>query len=109
MNAAGALKEQIDRLVEKFCETMTNGDALNFRAAVSVGRVQRKWQARTRAAKLMRKKEWRRARAQAPDYSKVCEDRAHLIAAFDLLKLVRGGGVVAGPPACSTRPRSPRP
>lgn len=58
----GALKEQLDRLVEKFFRNLQSDEMLNFSVAVTVGRVQRKWRARMRAAKLMRKKAWRNAR-----------------------------------------------
>lgn len=82
----GALKEQLDRLVEKFFRSLQTEESMNFHAAVSVGRVQRNWRARARAAKLKRKKMWRCSRFSAPNYHMVCQQKDHVTAAFQALK-----------------------
>jgi hypothetical protein len=48
---------QIDRLVSRAFRNLKADEVLNFSVAVTVMRVQRKWRARMRAAKLKRKRE----------------------------------------------------
>lgn len=48
---------QIDRLVTRAFRNLKADEVLNFSVAVTVMRVQRKWRARMRAAKMKRKKE----------------------------------------------------
>lgn len=48
---------QIDRLVTRAFKNLKADEVLNFSVAVTVMRVQRKWRARMRAAKLKRKRE----------------------------------------------------
>lgn len=48
---------QIDRLVNRAFKNLKADEVLNFSVAVTVMRVQRKWRARMRAAKLKRKRE----------------------------------------------------
>lgn len=50
---------QIDRLVTRAFRNLKADEVLNFSVAVTVMRVQRKWRARMRAAKLKRKREVR--------------------------------------------------
>jgi hypothetical protein len=50
---------QIDRLVSRAFKNLKADEVLNFSVAVTVMRVQRKWRARMRAAKLKRKREVR--------------------------------------------------
>ncbi|KAG2432797.1 hypothetical protein HXX76_008531 [Chlamydomonas incerta] len=65
----GAIKEQIDRLVDKFFhELAAQDEMLNFSVAITVMKVQRKWRTRMRAAKLRRKNQWRKDRRDAPSY-----------------------------------------
>jgi hypothetical protein len=49
--------QQIDRLVSRAFRNLKADEVLNFSVAVTVMRVQRKWRARMRAAKLKRKRE----------------------------------------------------
>ncbi|KAG2448926.1 hypothetical protein HYH02_006274 [Chlamydomonas schloesseri] len=68
----GAIKEQIDRLVDKFFhELAAQDEMLNFSVAITVMKVQRKWRTRMRAAKLRRKNQWRKDRRDAPTYPDV--------------------------------------
>lgn len=61
---AGALKEQIEQLVEKFFRDLNkDNEQMNFSAAVSVMLIQRKWRTRMRAHRLRRMKEWRKTRS----------------------------------------------
>jgi hypothetical protein len=53
---------QINKLVTRAFRNLKADEVLNFSVAVTVMRVQRKWRARMRAAKMKRKKE---VRAQA--------------------------------------------
>lgn len=53
------LLPQIDRLVSRAFRNLKADEVLNFSVAVTVMRVQRKWRARMRAAKLKRKREVR--------------------------------------------------
>lgn len=57
--AAAACAVQIDRLVSRAFRNLKADEVLNFSVAVTVMRVQRKWRARMRAAKLKRKREVR--------------------------------------------------
>lgn len=75
----GLLKDQIDRLVSRAFRGMRSDEVLNFSVAVTVMRVQRKWRARMRAAKLKRTKETRADRAHAPDYADVVAARDALL------------------------------
>jgi hypothetical protein len=50
---------QIDKLVSRAFRNLKADEVLNFSVAVTVMRVQRKWRARMRAAKMKRKKEVR--------------------------------------------------
>eukprot|EP00198_Chlamydomonas_reinhardtii_P001158 XP_001690493.1 voltage-gated Ca2+ channel, alpha subunit [Chlamydomonas reinhardtii] len=72
----GAIKEQIDRLVDKFFHELTAQDEmLNFSVAITVMKVQRKWRTRMRAAKLRRKNQWRKDRRDAPSYFDVSTNK----------------------------------
>ncbi|WIA07983.1 hypothetical protein OEZ85_007455 [Tetradesmus obliquus] len=71
----GMLKDQIDRLVSRAFRNLKADEVLNFSVAVTVMRVQRKWRARMRAAKLKRKREFRAERGVAPAYSDVVAAR----------------------------------
>ncbi|GIL57898.1 hypothetical protein Vafri_13128 [Volvox africanus] len=80
----GAIKEQIDRLVNKFFrELPTQDEMLNFSVAITVMKVQRKWRTRMRAAKLMRKKRWREGRQAAPEYPEVYSNKALVAERFE--------------------------
>jgi hypothetical protein len=50
---------QINKLVTRAFRNLKADEVLNFSVAVTVMRVQRKWRARMRAAKMKRKKEVR--------------------------------------------------
>ncbi|KAL6748527.1 Ion transport protein-domain-containing protein [Haematococcus lacustris] len=82
----GALKEQLDRLAEKFFQGLPHDEAINFSMAVTVGRVQRQWRARMRAAKLRRRKTWRAQRDGAPDYCTLIEEKDAVIERYHALK-----------------------
>ncbi|KAF8072369.1 NaCP60E [Scenedesmus sp. PABB004] len=71
----GILKDQIDRLVFRAFRGLKADEVLNFSVAVTVMRVQRKWRARMRAAKLKRKREFRAERGVAPEYADVVAGR----------------------------------
>ncbi|KAI8464917.1 MAG: Ion transport protein-domain-containing protein [Monoraphidium minutum] len=71
----GLLKDQIDRLVARAFKGMRSDEVLNFSVAVTVMRVQRKWRARMRAAKLKRKKETRAERGVVPTYADIVAAR----------------------------------
>ncbi|GIL78272.1 hypothetical protein Vretifemale_7701, partial [Volvox reticuliferus] len=80
----GAIKEQIDRLVNKFFrELPTQDEMLNFSVAITVMKVQRKWRTRMRASKLMRKKRWRQDRHDAPEYPEVHFNKALVAEKFE--------------------------
>jgi hypothetical protein len=55
---------QIDRLVSRAFRNLKADEVLNFSVAVTVMRVQRKWRARMRAAKLKRKREVKKSSRQ---------------------------------------------
>eukprot|EP00798_Chlamydomonas_sp_ICE-L_P015920 gene15920-22054_t len=79
----GALKEALDKLVERFFKNLHNDEIFNFSVAVVAGKVQRKWRARMRAAKLRRKKEWRVTRTEnIPRYTTIHLDKDAAIANF---------------------------
>ncbi|GLI63280.1 hypothetical protein VaNZ11_006186 [Volvox africanus] len=80
----GAIKEHMDRLVNKFFrELPTQDEMLNFSVAITVMKVQRKWRTRMRAAKLMRKKRWRQDRQAAPEYPEIHSNKALLAEKFE--------------------------
>lgn len=77
---SGAIKEQIDRLVDKFFHDLAAQDEmLNFSVAITVMKVQRKWRTRMRAAKLRRKKQWRHDREDAPLYPELVHGKAIIV------------------------------
>ncbi|KXZ47565.1 hypothetical protein GPECTOR_34g724 [Gonium pectorale] len=83
----GAIKEQIERLVDKFFHGLAEQEEmLNFSVAVTVMKVQRKWRTRMRAAKLMRKKHWRQDRRIVPSYQEVVGGKAGIAERFDAYK-----------------------
>lgn len=96
----GLLKDQIDRLVARAFRDLRSDEVLNFSVAVTVMRVQRKWRARMRAAKMRRTKETRADRAAAPDHADVVAARGALLKRAALDRRVRGwwwlGGVDGG-------------
>jgi hypothetical protein len=56
---------QINKLVTRAFRNLKADEVLNFSVAVTVMRVQRKWRARMRAAKMKRKKEVRRMHSRS--------------------------------------------
>ena len=78
----GEIKNQLDKLVEKFFNDLPVDDPLNFSTAVLVPRLERRWRARLNAKKVRRRLEARRERMtlpsaeeirnSAPQFLKVC-------------------------------------
>ncbi len=104
----GAIKEQIDRLVDKFFHDLAAQDEmLNFSVAITVMKVQRKWRTRMRAAKLRRKKQWRHDREDAPLYPELVHGKALIVDRWDWVGLVGPGRLDCARGLWVTYPRGP--
>lgn len=79
MMPQGEIKNQLDRLTDKFFNTLPMDSALNFSSAVMVPRIERKWRARFQAKKLKRRNDVRQARRVVVPYSAACSKASSLV------------------------------
>lgn len=75
----GEIKNQLDRLIDKFFNNLPFDSTLNFSSAVMVPRLERKWRARFQAKKLKRRQDVRRSRKHAVSYSVACTKASTLL------------------------------
>ncbi|GMH39581.1 hypothetical protein BSKO_07479 [Bryopsis sp. KO-2023] len=75
----GEIKNQLDRLIEKFFNDLPLDAPLNFSSAVMVPRIERKWRARFQTKKLRRRNDFRKTRTQPLPYDAACTRAVDLL------------------------------
>ncbi|KAK9823801.1 hypothetical protein WJX72_005586 [[Myrmecia] bisecta] len=82
----GEMKNQIERMIQKFFAHLHLDEELNFSVAVVVMRVQRKWRAKMRANRIRRMRAARQDRQLLPPLAHVLDKKEELLKELHALK-----------------------